>query len=213
MNTKSEINRELRDGFLINFTRFTAKRYRATCGNFRSPIALNRGVTLIELMVVMSILIIALAISVPSLRSFVVNNQRAAAVNEMATAFNLARSEALKRAQTVSVCRVSDANANAPACLTGPTWNTGWIVFVDGNNNASIDAGDEIIRRYTGLPTLVSLNSDNNSGQVRFGQLGTAQGSAATFAYCDERGAAQGRSIEISNQGRVQTGPTNTCTP
>lgn len=178
-----------------------------------TALACCRGFTLVELMVVLAVSVIILATAAPSLRAFLLNNQRSATVNELSTAFNMARSEALKRAQSVAVCTVANADAAAPTCAASSDWSSGWVVFVDADNNNAIDAGDEILRRYGGTPDGAAINGSRNTGQIEFDRLGAAQGSFATFAYCDHRGASEGRDIVVSNQGRIRTSTTANCAP
>lgn len=171
----------------------------------------TRAFTLVELLVVLAVSVVIFAIGIPSVRSFMLNNRRAATVNGLATALNLARSEALKRAQTVTVCRVADPDANLPACPSG-TWASGWVVFVDADNGDDIDAGEDILRRNPGAGGGVTLTSSRNAlGRVEFNNLGASQGFNQTFAYCDSRGVDNGRNLVVSNQGRIEIRDATTC--
>lgn len=84
--------------------------------------ASKRGFTLIELLVTMAVAAILLTVAVPNFQLFVMNNRMASQANDLITAFNLARSEAVKRAVNVTVC----ASSNGTSCTGG--WNQGWIV-------------------------------------------------------------------------------------
>lgn len=109
----------------------------------------QRGVTLIELMVVLAISAILLAVGVPIVSTFVDRNRVATEVNDLIAAFALARSEALARRARVGLCASSNPTAAEPACAAG-AWTSGWIVYVD--NGATIgtrDAGEQIIRVHT----------------------------------------------------------------
>ena len=172
----------------------------------------NRGFTAVELLVVLAVSIIVLATAIPSLRAFVLNNRRAATVNELVTAFNLARSEALKRSQTVGVCRVADPLATPPACEAGNDWQNGWMVFNDANSDDAI-VDSEDIRIYSGAPVGATLMGGRNAGIVQFGRLGTSGGTNDTIAFCDDRGVNFGRRVIVSNQGRIRTDDATTCTP
>jgi len=74
----------------------------------------QRGFTLVELMVVVSVLIIVLGAVAPSFRAFLQAQQVKALAFDMTTDLLLARSEALKR------------NAGVVVARTGSGWNEGW---------------------------------------------------------------------------------------
>jgi len=109
----------------------------------------SHGFTLVELMVTLAIAAIVMALGVPSFQGMMRNNRAATHMNEFTSALNLARSEAVKRGQSASLCPSSDQ----AACTTIDTtnWTVGWIVFVDTNANDTFDGGDTLIRVYEKL--------------------------------------------------------------
>jgi type IV fimbrial biogenesis protein FimT len=69
----------------------------------------------------------------------------------MLTALNFARSEAVKRGAIVSLCPSADQ-----ASCGGTDWSGGWIAFVNPNGDATVDAGEVILRVWealSGTPT------------------------------------------------------------
>ena len=105
---------------------------------------LVRGLTLIELMITVALLVIVLAIGVPSFQGAINSSRLTAAANELSAAVQLARAEAIKRNRSVVLCR----SATLAACAADDTW-PGWLVFADGNGNGAVDAGEEIIKTGT----------------------------------------------------------------
>ena len=102
---------------------------------------MQRGVTLIELMVTVAVLAILLGIGVPSFRSFIQNARATTQANEFLTALNLARSESLKRARPISVCGTTDNQS------CNGSWDDGLLVFRDGNAAGSSTANvAEVLR-------------------------------------------------------------------
>ena len=110
----------------------------------------QRGFTLIELMITLAIAAILLTVGVPSFQEMMRNNRAATQANEILTALNFARSEAVKRGQNVLLC----PSTNQTTC-SGENWAVGWLVFADLNNNGTANAG-EVLRVWeplSGTPT------------------------------------------------------------
>lgn len=165
----------------------------------------NSAFTLIELMVTLAVVAVILAISVPAFRDFVLNNRRAAQVNELITSLNLARSEALKRSTTVTVCRTNDpVNANPP-CANGAGWEDGWVVFADVNGDGDFDAGDTVIQTRQALSNATLRGNGPTVNRVTFTALGMSN-NVGRLVYCDSRGhGPQIREIVIDAVGRVRS--------
>ena len=89
------------------------------------------GFTLIELMITLFIVGILLTVGVPSMRTFLQNNQLIATTNELVSSIHIARSEALKLNKKVTIC----VSADGKSCVSSEKWAQGWIVFVDANDD------------------------------------------------------------------------------
>ena len=101
-----------------------------------------RGVTLIELVVVMAIVVVLLGIGVQSYRSFSNNSRISSAINALLGDLQFTRAEASKRGLFVTAC----ASVSGSACSNSTSWDSGWIVFLDSNNNGTVDEGEAILR-------------------------------------------------------------------
>jgi type IV fimbrial biogenesis protein FimT len=180
------------------------------------------GVTLIELMVVLAVLSTVLALGVPAFREFQATNRMSAAANDLVTGIHVARSEALKRRQTVTLCASADFTSDAPTCAAGGGFEQGWLVFADQNANGAVDAGDTVVARGSPLPPDIGANSawDNGGAGAPF-YISFAPGgfpvdlpAAGTpcvrnLQLCDARGdkdvgggIAAGRWLQLSATGR-----------
>ena len=78
-----------------------------------------------ELLMGIAVLAILTTLAVPAFNQFIQNNRLAAQANELVTAFQFARSEALKRGLNVRAC----ASDNGTSC--NGAWTDGWIVIAD----------------------------------------------------------------------------------
>jgi type IV fimbrial biogenesis protein FimT len=146
----------------------------------RSGAVLRRaaGFNLVELLVVITIASILMGIGVPSYRYVTNSNRVASEVNALLGDMMIARSEAIKEGQTVTVCPSKDG-ATCDANTTD--WSEGWIVFTDFNANGTVDAGapnnDTVMRYQQGFgntDTFVTTNAVNN--WVSFNRDGFAIG-------------------------------------
>ena len=128
------------------------------------------GFTLIELVVTVTIAAILITIAVPGLNNFVETNRLTSATNEFVVDQSFARSEALKRGANTGVCKTGGASA----CVSdGTPWQTGWMVFVDTNNDRAWSPSDELLRLHGALPpnTAVTVSS-GSSDPIIYGRQG-----------------------------------------
>lgn len=113
----------------------------------------HHGFTLIELMMVMFIMGVLITVGVPSFRVLMADNQVNNSANELLYAIQLARAEAVKRNQMVSLCPSSD-KLN---CTANGNWHVGWIIFLDTSGNGARESAEEIIRVQDALDTMVTM--------------------------------------------------------
>lgn len=100
------------------------------------------GFTLVELMVTVAIVGIVTAAGIPSFQSVMRQNQASGLTNELVSSLNLARSEAIKRGMTVTMCKSADPDADDPSCSTDVDWDAGWLIFVDKDGDGTVDGGE-----------------------------------------------------------------------
>ena len=170
----------------------------------------EHGFTLVELMITLVIASILLTIAVPGMRNIIQNNRITGQVNEMVTAFNLARMEAIRRGSPVSVC----ASADQASCSGANNWATGWIVVADANSagNPSFTATD-VIRAWDQLPGNPAVSEAGGASFVRY-QSNGATGILAPLTFSHTIPGCTGmqqRSIDITSAGRVGGVTTSAC--
>ena len=107
-----------------------------------------KGFTLLELVVTVAIVALLAAIALPSFQTFVEGNRLTTSANLFLTMLNYARSEAIRRGGTVSVCA---GNNNTCVCNANlgcnDNWKNGYLIFSDTNSDCTIDAGqDQVLR-------------------------------------------------------------------
>ena len=164
-----------------------------------------RGLTLIELMVVLAILAIVVTMAVPSFKSLISMTQLRTATSHLVGVLNLARSEAIKRGWPVTVCKSADVAAAAPSCDEGAAWHDGWLVFVDYNQNGIKDADDASLRVGAPESGRIMMTADNNfSDYLTYMPDGASLGSGGTAAgeltICLD---AMQRAVTVSRVGHL----------
>ena len=162
---------------------------------------------MVELLVVMALGTILLSIAVPSMTAML-NTQRAnAAGSSFLASLNLARAEAIKRNARVVLCK----SASGLSCdLTGG-WNQGRITFHDVNNNAALDADEQVIERQGAMPEGLSLTGNTQvANYVSYSASGSAKlitgaFQAGTFTFCPTpASSADVQQIVLSSTGRAR---------
>lgn len=132
----------------------------------------QKAFTLIELLVAMVVAGITLGIAVPLFNVQMLNSRSIAVGEELATAINFARSEAVKRSGRVTICASSDGNS-----CTG-TWIQGWIVFVDGavtdvaSTPVITTPATDILRTWPAANANATISDVNSKTFIRFTSMG-----------------------------------------
>ena len=157
--------------------------------------ASKRGFTLIELLVTMAVAAILLTIAVPNFQMFVMNNRMASQANDLITALNMARSEAVKRAANVTVC----ASSNGTGC-TG-TWAQGWIVSDAAGTPIRVQQALGGASTLSGGTNVASTITFTSNGRTTIPTAATA--ASTTLTLCPPSPASiHGRAIQIERTGR-----------
>lgn len=154
-----------------------------------------QGFTLIELIVAISIAAILLAIAVPSYSGSQLNSQLRASANDLIGSINLARSEAIKRGTTVTLC----ASSNGESC--GGAWREGWLVLREAN---ALHPEAEILHSVDSIPAGFQLTESSDTDSLLFQSTGVDT-TAATFTLCRSSPSAgsQERIISMDATGRA----------
>jgi len=100
----------------------------------------SQAFTLVELMIVLGVAAILATMAAPAFWNMIQNSRTTTQANELVTAINLARSEAIKRGERVEIC--GSGNPASGECGGENDWATGWLVRVEGDSDAVIRVWD-----------------------------------------------------------------------
>lgn len=139
------------------------------------------GFTLVELMITIAVLAVLAALAAPSFAGLIERNRLAGAANEVVSALQTARMEAIRRGSSVVLCPSADG-----AVCSGDDWSR-IVIFVDADGDNAVDAGETIVRDVAvpagGIHVRASTNAATND-RIRF--------SADGFARVGNGGAREG---------------------
>lgn len=151
-----------------------------------------RGFTLVELMIALAVFAALLTIVLPSYSDMTLGSKLRSQANDLVAGAVLARSEAIKRNQPVSLC----ASSNGTSC-TG-TWSQGWIVI----------NGATVIMKHAAAANGFLILSDQTSFTFQPTGVGAT---ADTLTVCRATPSVGGqeRVVTISATGRASVAPAN----
>jgi type IV fimbrial biogenesis protein FimT len=195
------------------------------CLRSDAGIAGPRGFTLVELLMAMTVLAITLALGIPSFRGLITANRMTNQSSQLIGALKLAQSEAIRRAQPVTLRSANDDN-----------YSLGWTVFPDANADGSAASatnaadglpllvtssfgGSAAIKRVTRSNPPAPFTYTNASDSARMRLVFTARGAISTtapafFKVCDTSNlAAKGRIVQVNVVGKISLDSTSESCP
>jgi type IV fimbrial biogenesis protein FimT len=162
---------------------------------------MTKGFTLVEVLLTLALILILAGLAVPSYQALVAKNRASAQVNQLISAINLARSEAVRRHQVITLCKSEDGKT------CGGEWSQGWIIFVDQQVSGQVDFNDEILRVYHAVPkgSFLEWVAQRSNDYLQMDPSGATHGQAGTFYYYPNVGHKEKFSrVIVSNTGRVR---------
>lgn len=158
------------------------------------------GLTLIEMMVVITIMAILMGMAIPSFNITIRDNRVLSASNSIVAAVAQARSEAVKRGRMVSLCPSSDK------ATCGAVWADGWLVYVE---DETVVAGaapviDTILVTGDAMNKLAVTRTAGVNDWIRFSTRGLAEESITLEVKPDTCGTGYGfQELVIGVTGRA----------
>jgi len=163
--------------------------------------SLNKGFTLVELMISVAVVGMVTFIAIPSYGRFIAANRLSAQANEMLSAITYSRSEAIRLNRNIMFCNTTDG---ATCNTTSGAWQQ-WLV---------LDPLSGVLRTSHILNSSLNVLSDTGmtNDTIVFTPMGLARNAANTrlpyngiirVCVVDSALDSNGRDVEISSGGRI----------
>lgn len=166
----------------------------------------QRGFTLMEMLVTLSVAAILAAVAVPSFSTWMIGARVDSQAGSLLAAMRMARSEAASRGAWVVLCPTTDHGANCSS--SGANWSSGWMVFVDADRSGSRQAGSEALLQLAdgisgNLTATVAGFTDTVITFSPYGGLlqGGAPAAGGSIRLCGASGTS-GRQVRVDASGR-----------
>ncbi len=175
----------------------------------------NRGFTLLELMITLTIAAILASMAMPSFTQTIRSNRLTTTNNMLLASLNLARSEAIKRVMPVTVRKIDNNSFTNQGA--GANWEDGWDIFTDNDNDGIYDAadGDTLINTYQSIPENFTIRGTAPGFTNRITYQATGLSGNGSFVICDNFDGDNipqpntSRMIIVSLTGRAMTAGDN----
>lgn len=171
------------------------------------------GYTLLEILFTVAIVAVLVAVVVPTFKTTITRSSIQSLQNSLKADLAFARSEAVSRNSTVTLCNAADGSGDY--CNGTVDFSVGWIIFIDDGagdrlkrGNSVVDSGEPIlIRRMNESSNSVVYSADPVTGKnaVTFSQRGYLDGvtQKAFFRICPADGEDKdARGIYLDFTGR-----------
>lgn len=157
----------------------------------------QRGFTLLEMMVSLSISAILTTTAIPAFHQLLQRNRLSTEINTFVSHLHYTRSEAIKRGVRGVMCRSTDGEN----CERTAGWEQGWIIFADYNANREFDGRDDLLFVEKGEENGIAITSGQRR-RIVYQNTGRSPGSNGTYVFCDPDYPEYAKAVIISNTGR-----------
>ncbi len=173
---------------------------RKTNGSHTRKIKVSEiaGFSLIEALVVFSIIALLSAIAIPNLSQIVTHSQIAATELKLRRSISAARNAALSSGEITTLCGGEHTSCEG-------SWERGYLLFVDNNNDGVLDAEEELLERSR-VPESISIDwrASGRAPYLKFSPSGMAR-QFGRFHICHQKETVtESRGLVINRQGRVR---------
>lgn len=159
-----------------------------------------RGVTLIEVLMGLGIVVVLFGLAVPAISGAAEATHAMQVRTALMASYQAGLTGAALANSRTTLCPSNDG----ASCMPGTDWSHGWIAFVDRNADRERQAGEAVLYRQDALPGKVHLHSTEGHTRIELQADGSVAGSNVTFTLCDGRGPGRAESLILSNKSTLR---------
>ena len=176
------------------------------------PADRNRGFTLIELFVVLSVILMLGGYALRGITKQTQSHYMDGLQNAFMTLLLSARNAAVLDQVEVIVCPIQTRRedmSDRPRCGTRNNWHRGVMAFTDRNGNRRLDADDKMVAELPGFANAtIRWRAFRNRSYLRFTTQGLTDWQNGHFLFCNSDPQPQlARRITLNYAGRLYTAP------
>lgn len=166
----------------------------------------QQGFTLIEVVMVGSIMAILAALAAPAMGQLLSTHRMQSTTHLLTADFAAARMAAISRNVPVVACP-----SDGVQCIAGGNWSDGWIVFADPRRANQPASAEALIVHRQARNDGLAIHSSQGRPRLRYLPNGMSGGSNLTVSVC-EAGVLKSR-VVVNNAGRIRSERARTATP
>lgn len=146
----------------------------------------QHGFTLLELLFTLGIAAILASMAIPAYANLVKRSNSQTLSYQLVTLVRFARSEAINKKTTVTLCGSDDG------AQCNNAWSTTILIFADRNSNGALDGSDTLLRSVSALKKGETLawRSFRNQPYLQLQANGRTYFQNGNFTYCPQDGDA-----------------------
>jgi len=165
--------------------------------------AKNSGFSLIEVMIAVAAVTILFVLAGPSISRMLIERQVKETSVDISRSLTVAQLEAVSSHKTVRLCPSSDGQS----CRNDGDWNSGWIVFADGNSDGEPDR-TEILETFDSPNGQVEIRANGAfASEAAFTLNGIVADNDVTtgsFTICPSKAGAESTIVMLDQSGALQ---------
>ncbi|MFC1747251.1 GspH/FimT family pseudopilin [Pseudomonadota bacterium] len=166
----------------------------------RVPPCHNSGFTLVELIMVLTVVSILVTVGIPSFMNIVSSSKVATASNYLVSTLHLARSEAVRSGTNTVLCKSSDGSYCGDNAVS---WSNGWLLYTDENNDNIRQDNERIIRAQAALDSSFNFIF-RTATYIKFTPSGRSNRNGR-FCFENAYNQNNSRAVIITQAGRFRT--------
>ncbi|MHA7879901.1 MAG: GspH/FimT family pseudopilin [Saccharospirillum sp.] len=161
------------------------------------------GLTLVELLSTLAIVVIIATLSLPSWQSAIEHYRAQSLQSNLRTLFHQARMAAVHERSIVTLCPLSASNQ----CTN--QWNTGITVFLDPNNDRALNPSEQVVHvlhaEHSGTLRASKTSSGNQRRYFQYRADGSVRGTIGHLIWCPEsNNPARAFQLRLNFGGRIR---------